>query len=347
MPINEAAVSNSPAVTIVIVPRDRFSSVEACTRSLLENTREAVKLVFLDFGYSRRTVASLCELCAGHPFEIVPCGRSIPMDAFRDYLARIDTRYTCWVDNDTFVTPGWLTAMLHAAETRGMRAILPLTFEREGLDIDARRLELRVHISHSELRKTTVNGEDYIFDYKPFRRAAREEVPSGPWTVDFFELHTFFAETALLHQLDFPPMVVREHIDIGIQLQRLGVPIWCVPQAEVIFDNIHTRPTIEDLRFFTFRWSDRLVDRSHRLFAERWGWRFYNEQFLKNWAFRRRVFSSARFCGLPHRAADLISRAMVKFFRPALPVALRADPVAQSVRVFPDSSASSAAVPAS
>lgn len=329
---------DSAEVTIVVVPRDRFSSVEACTRSILENTSETVKLVFLDFGYSRRTVESLQALCAGRSFELVRCGRTIPMDAFRDYLTRIDTRYTCWVDNDTFVTPGWLTAMLTAATTRGMRAILPLTFEREGLDIDARRLELRVHISHSELRKTTVDGHEYIFDYKPFRRAARDEIPAGPWTVDFFELHTFFAETALLRQLDFPAMVVREHIDIGIQLQRLGVPIWCVPQAEVIFDNIHTRPTIEDLRFFRFRWSDQLVDRSHQLFAERWGWHFYNEQFLKNWAYRRRVFSSARFCGLPHRGADLVSRAMVKFFRPPPPAALRADPVAQSVRVFPESS---------
>jgi GT2 family glycosyltransferase len=347
MSTTEVTVSDTPAVTIVIVPRDRFSSVEACTRSILEHTPEPVKLAFLDFGYSRRTVRDLRELCAGRPFEIVPCGRTIPMDAFRSYLGRIDTPYTCWVDNDTFVTPGWLTAMLDAATTRGMRAILPLTFEREGLDIDARRLELRVHISHSELRKVAVGSEDYIFDYKPFRRAARDEVPAGPWTVDFFELHTFFAETALLRQIDFPSMVVREHIDIGIQLQRMGVPIWCVPQAEVIFDNIHTRPTIEDLRFFTFRWSDTLVDRSHRLFAERWGWRFYNEQFLKNWAFRRRVFSTARFCGLPHRAADLVSRAMVKFFRPALPAALRADPTDRSVRVFPESASSNEAVPAS
>lgn len=333
----------SEVVTIVVVPRDRFSSVEECTKSIIEHTEPGYRLVFLDFGYSARTLKHLRALCASIPFEIVPCGRTIPMLAFRDYVARITTRYTCWVDNDTFVTPGWMKRLLQSAQEDGMRVILPLTFEREGLDVDARRLTIRVHVSHSELRKVQVAGKELVFDYKPFRRAAREDVPAGPWTIDFFELHTFFAETAVLKQLDFPAMVVREHVDLGIQLHRLGVPIWCEPRAEVVFDNIHLRPTIEDLRFFFFRWSDKLVDESHDLFEERWGWRFYNEQFLKNWAFRRRVFSVARFCFVPNRVADLISRALVKYLRPPIPAELRADPTAESVRALDQIPADNAA----
>ncbi|MES2304377.1 MAG: glycosyltransferase [Gemmatimonadota bacterium] len=323
-------------VTIVVVPRDRFSSVEECTRSIIEHTPAGFRLAFLDFGYSVSTLRNLRALCAAVPFEIVPCGRTIPMMAFRDYVARISTKYTCWVDNDTFVTPGWMTRLLQSAEQEGMRVILPLTFEREGLDVDDRHLTMRVHVSHSELRKVTVEGKDLVFDYKPFRRAAREDVPAGPWTIDFFELHTFFAETAVLQQLDFPAMVVREHIDLGIQLHRLGIPIWCEPRAEVVFDNIHLRPTLQDLRFFFFRWSDELVESSHREFEKRWGWNFYNEQFLKNWAFRRRIFSVARFCFVPNRIADLLSRAAVKYLRPRIPAALRGDPTDRSVRALGD-----------
>jgi GT2 family glycosyltransferase len=331
-------------VTIVVVPRDRFSSVEDCTRSILEHTTDAAyKLVFLDFGYAPSTVASLRQICGNVPHEIVPCGRTIPMAAFRDYLAKIETPYTCWVDNDTFVTPGWMSQLIRGAREEGMRAILPLTFEREGLDVDARRLEKRVHISHSELRKVTVEGREYVFDYKPFRRASKEEVPPGPWTIDFFELHTFFAETAVLRMVDYPAMVVREHVDIGIQLHKLGIPIWCEPRAEVVFDNIHSRPTFEDLKFFFFRWSDRLIDKSHAEFERRHGWRFFNEQFMKNWAFRRRVFSVARFCFVPHKPADLLSRVLVKLFRPAIPAALRHDPLKQSERVFSSTSSAPAA----
>jgi len=321
------------SVTVVVVPRDRFSSVVDCVRSLVEHTTVPFRLVLLDFGYASRTIAKVREVVGIRPLEIVDCGRAIPMIAFRDYLPRIATSYVAWVDNDTYVTPGWMEALLDRAE-KGARVILPLTLEREGLDVDRRRLPLRNHISHSELRRVSINGMEYVFDHKPFRRAAPEEIPDEAHTVDFFELHTFFAETDLLRQLDLPAMVVREHIDIGIQLHKLGVEIWCEPTAQVEFDNIHARPTFADLRFFFFRWSQRLVDESHDLFEKRWGFRFYNEQYMKNWAARRKVFSVCRFLSLPHKAADLISRVTNKLFNRPIPPALSGDPLPQSELVL-------------
>jgi Glycosyl transferase family 2 len=323
----------STAVTILIVPRDRFSSVVPCAESVVQNTREPYDLVFLDFGYDKATRDRLQAVCSGVPTQFVDCGRAIPMAALRSFVPRLTTRYLAWLDNDTFVTPGWLGALLDRAAA-GAQVILPVTLEREGLDVDPRRIPLRNHISHSELREVTVRGRKYVFDHKPYRRAAPEELPKEAHTVDFFELHAFFIETAVLARLDIPDMVVREHIDLGIQLHRLGIPIWCEPRSSVIFDNIHTRPTLGDIRFFQYRWAEPLIDRSHDLFEKRWGYRFYNEQFMKNWAFRRKVFSWARFAGLPHGAADLASRAVGRFLRAPIPAELRPDPLPESVRVL-------------
>lgn len=320
-------------VTIVVVPRDRFSSVILSVRSVLENTDVPFRLAILDFGYAPKTLSQLRELCRDVPLEIVPVGRTIPMAAFRDYLPKITTPYVAWVDNDTYVTKGWMTALLDRA-AQGARVILPVTLEREGLDIDPRGLVARNHISHAELRKVTVDGVTYVFDHKPYRRAAPEDLPQEPHTIDFFELHTFFAETDVLRQLDLPDMVVREHIDIGIQLHKAGIPIWCEPRAVVQFDNIHERPTREDLGFFFFRWDEKLINESHARFEERWGHRFYNEQFMKNWAFRRKVYSVCRYVGLPQKPADFISRAFNKLFRPPLPKHLSKDPLAESERVL-------------
>jgi len=323
----------SEQVTIVVVPRDRFSSVVDCTSSILKNTGVPFRLVFLDFGYSNRTLGQLRELCKGVPTEFVACGRVIPMAAFREYLPKIETRFTAWVDNDTYVTPGWMTALLDRA-AQGARVILPVTLEREGLDNDTRKIPLRNHISHAELRRVTVDGTSYVFDHKPFRRAAPEELPQEPHTVDFFELHTFFAETEVLRQLDLPAMVVREHIDIGIQLHRMNIDIWGEPKSVVHFDNIHERPSWGDLTFFFFRWDERLINESHQRFKERWGHRFYNEQFMKNWAFRRKVFSVCRFAFFPAKLADFVSRAFNKLFRPALPARLSKNPLSESERVL-------------
>ena len=40
----------SEVVTIVVVPRDRFTSVLACAASIIQHTRSPYRLVFLDFG---------------------------------------------------------------------------------------------------------------------------------------------------------------------------------------------------------------------------------------------------------------------------------------------------------
>src|SRR5205085_2154789 len=136
---------------------------------------EPVRLVYLDFGYSAAQLAGIREAAGGLPLEIVNCGRTIPMAAFRDYLPKIKTPYVAWVDNDTYVTPGWLTVMLARSApgaTPRARVILPVTLECEGLDIDPRNIPFRNHISHAELRSVEVDGRTLVFDHKPFRRAA-------------------------------------------------------------------------------------------------------------------------------------------------------------------------------
>src|SRR5947199_6132441 len=98
-------------VTIVVVPRDRFSSVIPCARSIIEHTGIPFRFVFLDFGYSKPLLAKLRQICIGIPIEIITLGPSIPVVAFSACVKEIATPYVAWVDNDTYVTAGWMDAL--------------------------------------------------------------------------------------------------------------------------------------------------------------------------------------------------------------------------------------------
>ena len=330
MPTNDA---NDTQVTILVVPRDRSSSVGLCVQSILEHTDVPFQLVILDFGYSPKHLREIRRVCGDHPVTIEPMGQTIPMTALKRYIPKVTTKYLAWVDNDTYATPHWLSAALERMQS-GARVVLPVTLEREGIDTDPRRIPLRNHISHGELRKVEIDGEEYVFDYKPYRRAAPDELPKEAHTVDFFEFHAVIAETEVWRQLDIPEIVMREHIDLGIQLHRLGIPIWCEPRSVVHFDNIHERPSYRDLQYFFYRWGRGFLEDAHRQFERRWGYRFMNEQFIKNWAFRRKVFSVCRFVGVPQKPADFASRAAAKVFCKPIPPQLLADPLSRSERVL-------------
>ena len=197
------------------------------------------------------------------------------------------------------------------------------------------------------MRKVKIDDEFYVFDYKPFRRAAPAELPREAHTVDFFEFHAVIAETDVFRQLDIPEIVMREHVDIGMQLAKHKrkdipdghtgeepIPIWCEPKSVVHFDNLHERPTYRDLRYFFYRWGCGFLEDAHRQFEKRWGYRYTNEQYIKNWAFRRKIFSVCRFAGIPHTPADFVARAMGKLFCKPIQKKFLENPLPRSERML-------------
>ena len=103
--------------TILVVPRDRFSSVVPCVKSIVDHTNLPYRLVVLDFGYARKTLVEIQRVCGNQPVTIEPMGRTIPMRALNRYLPKVDTKYLVWMDNDTYATPDWLSAALQRADS--------------------------------------------------------------------------------------------------------------------------------------------------------------------------------------------------------------------------------------
>ena len=297
-------------VTVVITPRDRYSGVIECIENLYQLTPEPFLLKVLDLAYPKKIKRQLTILLANKEnAEIIEMGLIIPMEAMRNIRDTLTTPYVMFLDNDSNVTEGWLAPLLEVAETRNAAIVNPLTLERAGVDKGA---ELRNHLYTNEIRILDVAGCNYLIENKHYRRALPEDIPKDIASSEMFELHGVLFETKFLQEIELPQMVIREHIDIGMQAKKMGRKILTQPKSLVIFDNLGTRMELNDMQFFFFRWSNKLTWQSSRLFEQRWGYKFYAEQAMYHWVFRRKIFLFCRWLHLPITLANNITRVFAK-----------------------------------
>ena len=274
-------------------------------------TPEPFDLFVLDLDYPKKIIRKVEELLAGRPdARIIPLGLLIPMEAFGQIRQQIETPYVFLLDNDSRVTEGWLPPLLECAKEENAALVNPLTLERTGVGNGP----TRIHLYTNEVRVVEYEGTPYLIEHKDSLRLDPEAIPKERVTTEFFELHGVLFKTKAFQTIELPRMVIREHIDIGMQLRAMGRRLMSEPKSVVLFDNLNNRMTRADMRYLNFRWSREKVESSSRLFEIRWGLNFYSEQFILNWTRRRRVFSDARRFGLPISTADLITRAYQKFF---------------------------------
>lgn len=298
-------------VTVVITPRDRYSGVIACIENLYQLTPEPFLLKVVDLAYPKKIKRQLTALLANkRNAEIIEMGLIIPMEAMRNIRDTLTTPYVMFLDNDSNVTEGWLAPLLAVAETDNNIAIVnPLTLEKAGVDVGA---PLRSHLFTNEITFIEIAGVDYLIEEKHYRRALPQDIPKKVVPSEMFELHGVLFNTKILQEIELPQMVIREHIDIAIQLKKLGYKVFSQPNSVVVFDNLGTRMELDDMKFFFFRWSKPLTWQSSRLFEQRWGYNFYAEQAMYHWVFRRRVFLYSRWLHLPISLANQITRIFAK-----------------------------------
>lgn len=298
-------------VTIIINPRDRYSGLRDCIEHLYRCTEQRFTLWVLDLGYPAELMRSVRELLADKAdARVIELGLCTPMDALREVRADLQTPRVVLLDNDSRVSPGWLPPLLAAMEP-GVGVVSPLVLERDGLDKGA---ALRNHLYTAELRMVDVGERSYLIEQKHYRRTPAAEIPRDRSSTCSFELHCVMFDTRTFKAIELPSMVVREHLDMALQVLARGEEIVAEPASVISFDNLATRMNLDDMHFFFHRWNRHLTEHSSRLFERRWGYCFYSEHAMYTWVFRRKTFLLARWIGLPAGAANFVTKVAKRLF---------------------------------
>jgi hypothetical protein len=116
-----------PVVTIVVVPRERFTYAPQCLESLYAHTDVPFHLVWVDGGSPSSIRHYLRAQAAVRGFELVQTDHYLWPNRARNLgLRRVRTPYVVFMDNDVVVAPEWLGALVRCADETGATVVGPL-----------------------------------------------------------------------------------------------------------------------------------------------------------------------------------------------------------------------------
>ncbi|MGH8002299.1 MAG: glycosyltransferase family 2 protein, partial [Brasilonema sp.] len=258
-----------PIVTIIVVPRERFSCTQESLESIYEHTDFPFKLIYVD-GNSPAKVRRYLETKAQEKnFEIIRTNYYLSPNHARNIgLNYVDTKYLVFVDNDVVVSPGWLKALVTCAEETGATVVGPLMCEKKPI-------HQRVHFAGGESHIVTdIKGKRHLRE-KMYKQGhnARELRPQLKRTeTELAEFHCTLVRTQIFERigyLDEAILNTKEHLDFCMSVVQVGGTVYFEPDSLVTYI---PGPPLEwtDLHFYMLRWSDAWTLGSLQRIREKW-----------------------------------------------------------------------------
>lgn len=252
-------------VTVVVVPRDHFSSARASLESIFANTDTPFSLLYIDGGSPRHVARYLKDAAEKRQFRLIRTEGYLSPNYARNVAVRhVDTRYVVFVDNDVIVAPGWLDALVQCAERTGAAGVCPLTYEEK------RNHEL-LHYAGGEAHIEIVEENNRVERHMIYGINTRKIAPTAHPT-ELLEFHCVLVRTDAYRAvggMDERLLSTRDNLDFSLALLTAGYALHFEPASRVTF-RIPARMALSDIPYFALRWSDEWDRTSFRYFLNKW-----------------------------------------------------------------------------
>lgn len=264
----------TPLVTIVVVPREQFSKAEASLESIYATTPQPFDLVYVDGNSPPALRDVLAAQAAVRGFTLLRTERYLTSNEARNLaLPHVRTSYVTFVDNDVFVTPGWLDALVRCAEETGAWAVGPLYCY--GTDGSSGKPWL-IHTAGADLRIIDEGGRRLHEEHRHVLKPVAEVLPDlRREPIDLVEFHCMLVRRDALTRtgpFDERLLSFMDHMDFCMAVRQAGGAVYFEPEAVVT----HLAPPPFagiDIPYFLLRWSDAWLHESARYFAAKHGLR--------------------------------------------------------------------------
>ena len=261
--------SNGPRATIVMTARERHALTETSIESIVRATRRPYRLMYLDVQSPDWLRETLARRSAEWGLEVVRFDEPLWPHEVRDrVIGDIDTDYVVFIDNDVLVDEGWLDALVACADETGAGIVAPLYLQGDGVHPPT------IHMAGGMLVEEAGENGRHLTDRHLLSNADPRQVGSQlrRQPCDFAEYHCMLIRTSLVRDrklLDPNIRCVHEHVDTALSVRQLGFPVFLEPTSRVTYLGFADY-TLDDLRFFRWRWSIDEANANIAAFTKKW-----------------------------------------------------------------------------
>lgn len=262
--------SSNPKVTIVVVPRERFSFSIKSLKNIYRTTSYDFDLVYVDGNSPAYLNRFLQEYSKEKGFKHVRTDHFLHPNQARNVGFKEvsdDTEYVVFLDNDVLVNNNWLTELVKCAEETKAALVGPLYLEG---DVG----EERIHMAGGDMVVDESDGKKRlsIDMHHHMKKVSELEKPLERFQTDNIEFHAVLVRKSFLNEhgpLDNELLTTREHVDICLIAKEAGESIYLEPKSVIHY--VYPYPLkLSDFRFHFFRWDKQGTITTIRRFQEKW-----------------------------------------------------------------------------
>jgi GT2 family glycosyltransferase len=258
-------IASGGRVTVVVVPRDRFSVAQRSLDTLLDRTDVPFQLVYVDGGSPAYLRRYLEVKARARDFTLVRTNRYLsPNEARNLGAAHASTEYIVFLDNDVIVAPGWLQNLVECADATGACVVAPLYLIGE-LEQGA------IHVAGATMHLSGEFGERTLHRVLCLQGQRMNELAELPSRrrCDLAEFHCMLVRRDALAEagpLDEQLLSCRENEDFCLSVSGRAGGVWFEPKSMVTYLPAPRRPEtigiigpplrLSDVPFLVRRWSE-------------------------------------------------------------------------------------------
>lgn len=246
---------SSSKITLVVVPRERFSYTKKSLESIYANTSYPFELIYVDGGSPQKTRDYLKAASQKYGFKLIRTNEYLSPNQARNIgIRHAETDYLVFMDNDVLVfQPGWLETLVKCGDCTGASIVVPMTLEGEACNT--------IHQVGGEIiLKDLDDGRKWLIERRPYMHLSLEKLdqPLAPGPTQLSEFHCVFARRDLFDTiglLDEQLLSMAEETDFCLSALQAGKQIYLEPNSIISYVPPYYM-VWSDLPFFFMRWSE-------------------------------------------------------------------------------------------